>query len=47
MAESNLQIGTTNLDVFAQTLLKLAENDRDILVVTSDSRGSGRLVEFG
>ena len=47
MAESNLQIGTTNLDVFAQTLLKLAENDHDILVVTSDSRGSGRLVEFG
>ena len=47
MVENNLQMGKTNLDVFAQTLLELAEKDRDILVVTSDSRGSGRLVEYG
>ena len=47
MVESGLQIGKANLEVFAQTLLGLAEQDRDILVVTSDSRGSGKLVEFG
>ena len=47
MAENSLQIGKANLEVFAQTLLELAEKDRDILVVTSDSRGSGKLVKFG
>ncbi len=36
-----------NLEVFSATLQELAENDRDILVVTSDSRGSGKLVPFG
>jgi transketolase len=36
-----------NLDIFAETLLELAKQDRDILVVTSDSRGSGKLVPFG
>ena len=36
-----------NLDVFSSTLQELAENDRDILAVTSDSRGSGKLVPFG
>lgn len=38
---------TPNLIVFSETLQALAENDRDILVVTSDSRGSGKLVPFG
>ena len=47
MADNILQMGKTNLDVFSQTLLELAEKDRDILVVTSDSRGSGRLVHYG
>ncbi len=37
----------SNLEVFAQTLLELAQQDKDILVVTSDSRGSGKLVPFG
>ena len=46
MGENNLSMGTTNLDVFAQTLMELAEHDRDILVVTSDSRGSGRVTPF-
>lgn len=46
MDENNLPIGKTNLDVFAQTLMDLAANDRDILVVTSDSRGSGRVTPF-
>lgn len=35
-----------NLDVFAATLCELAEHDRGLLVVTSDSRGSGRLAPF-
>ncbi len=39
--------GAPNLEVFAQTLLNAAKKDRDILVVTSDSRGSGKLVPFG
>ncbi|WP_428666026.1 transketolase family protein [Runella sp.] len=36
-----------NLEVFSETLQALAEKDRDIVVVTSDSRGSGKLVAFG
>ncbi|OIN55561.1 transketolase family protein [Arsenicibacter rosenii] len=36
-----------NLDVFSATLQQLAETDRNLLVVTSDSRGSGKLVPFG
>jgi transketolase len=42
-----LQLGSPNQQVFSDTLLKLAERDRNVLVVTSDSRGSGRLVSFG
>lgn len=42
-----LTLGRTNLDVFADTLLDLAKRDRNIVVLTSDSRGSGRLVPFG
>jgi transketolase len=37
---------SSNLDVFAATLSEAAKADRDILVVTSDSRGSGRLAPF-
>jgi transketolase len=36
-----------NLEVFSAVLQSLAKDDRDILVVTSDSRGSGKLVPFG
>ena len=36
-----------NLEVFAETLLQLAKKDSDIIVVTSDSRGSGKLTSFG
>jgi transketolase len=35
------------LDVFSSTLQELASTDRQILAVTSDSRGSGKLVPFG
>ena len=41
------QPGSTNQQAFADTLLELAEEDRDVVIVTSDSRGSGRLVKFG
>ena len=40
-------IERANLEVFANTLLELAKKDKDIVVVTSDSRGSGKLVQFG
>jgi len=36
-----------NQDVFAETLERLAEMDRSIIALTSDSRGSGKLVAFG
>jgi transketolase len=36
-----------NLEVFSATLQALAAHDRDVVVVTSDSRGSGKLVPFG
>ena len=40
-------IEKANLEVFAETLLELAKIDKDIIVVTSDSRGSGKLTRFG
>jgi transketolase len=39
--------GKPNQDVFSAALLALAENNRNIVVVTSDSRGSGKLVAYG
>jgi transketolase len=42
-----MELGRANLDVCAETLLELASRDRDVLVVTSDSRGSGKLTHFG
>ena len=36
-----------NLEVFAATLLDLAHVNSNLLVVTSDSRGSGKLAPFG
>jgi transketolase len=47
MGNNHLPLGNTNLDVFAKTLMELAEMDRDLLLVTSDSRGSGRVTPFG
>jgi transketolase len=41
-----MEMGQANLDVFAQTLLELARQDRAVLAVTSDSRGSGRLTGY-
>jgi len=45
-AGTAMETGKANLDVFSETLLALARSNRNILVVTSDSRGSGRLVPF-
>jgi transketolase len=45
--ETGAGMAKTNLDVFSQTLQQLAAFDKDIIVVTSDSRGSGKLVPFG
>ena len=41
------QIGKANLEVFSETLLQEAKLNNKIVVVTSDSRGSGKLVPFG
>ena len=41
------KIGKPNLGVFSETLLKEARKNKNIIVVTSDSRGSGKLVPFG
>lgn len=43
----NYTINKANLEVFSETLQSLAEQDKDIYVVTSDSRGSGKLVPYG
>lgn len=42
-----MELGRANLDEFGDTLVALGQQDRDLLVVTSDSRGSGKLVSFG
>lgn len=42
-----MQRGKANLEVFAETLLAHGQRDRDLIVVTSDSRGSGKLGPFG
>ena len=36
-----------NLEIFSETLLGLAKKNKNIIVVTSDSRGSGKLVPSG
>src|SRR6185437_9738379 len=46
-AQLGLEPGRPNLEVFAEALLELARDDRQVLAVTSDSRGSGKLGPFG
>ncbi len=41
-----LPMGRPNQDVFSETLAALAHQDPDVVVVTSDSRGSGKLSRF-
>src|SRR6187401_799055 len=48
MAEQiNTNSYKANLEIFSETLQRLAADDRNIIAVTSDSRGSGKLVPFG
>src|SRR5690606_14499416 len=44
--DKDTKMGKANLEVFSETLQEIAETNRDLLVVTSDSRGSGKLVPF-
>jgi len=44
--EAGKKLGKANLEVFSETLLSLAKKDRNVLVVTSDSRGSGKLMPY-
>jgi transketolase len=41
-----MDLGKSNLEVFSETLTSLAEKDSRILAVTSDSRGSGKLLPY-
>src|SRR6266852_1161693 len=41
-----MELALANLETFATTLLELARQDSDLLVVTSDSRGSAKLASF-
>ncbi len=41
-----LTLGRANLEVFSETLIELASENPHLLAVTSDSRGSGKLVPF-
>ena len=45
--EETKTAAVANLEVFSEVLQNLAATDKDIMVVTSDSRGSGKLVPFG
>jgi hypothetical protein len=45
-ARLDLTMGRANLEEFADTLLELARADRNVIAVTSDSRGSGKLTLF-
>ncbi len=42
-----MEMGKSNLEVLAETLLEIGQQNADLLVVTGDSRGSGKLVPFG
>jgi len=44
--DKDMKTGKANLEIFSETLQHIAETNRDLLVVTSDSRGSGKLVPF-
>jgi transketolase len=42
-----MDLNRPNQDVFSDAILELARSNRDILVITSDSRGSGKFVKYG
>ena len=41
-----VELGKANQEVVAETLLTLAQENKNVLVVTSDSRGSGKLMPY-
>ncbi len=41
-----MELGRSNLEEFGATLLEMGRQDRNVVIVTSDSRGSGKLVPF-
>jgi transketolase len=45
--ETIIDLDKANLEAFAEALQELAQVDRNVIVVTSDSRGSGKLTPFG
>lgn len=47
VTEKETGTAKANLDIFSSVLEELAATDKDIIVVTSDSRGSGKLTPFG
>ena len=47
IGDRSVELGIPNLEEFGQTLVRLGQEDREVMVVTSDSRGSGKLVPFG
>jgi transketolase len=47
LGKLGLKMGRANLDEFAATLEELAKTNSNIVAVTSDSRGSGKLAPFG
>ena len=44
---SEITTGKANLEIFGETLLEEGKKNSDLIVVTSDSRGSGKIVPFG
>ncbi len=46
MTLPDINTGKANLEEFSATLIELAGKNRNIIAVTSDSRGSGKLVPF-
>ena len=46
MTLQKLDIGKANLEVYSEMLIELGTKDKNILAVTSDSRGSGKLGPF-
>lgn len=46
LEQLKLRKGKANLEAFADAVASLARQDRNVLVVTSDSRGSGKLAPF-
>ena len=44
---SEITTGKANLEIFGETLLEEGKKNSNLVVVTSDSRGSGKIVPFG